>query len=350
MTKSAFLPAIGDPFVLLFWFRFFKNVWQNEVDRLYISINSPVEKKVLDFQAKYVSQHPKVKVTTTNQHKDHGPTLTEMLLQSNEELVMFIEDDGIIFKPNAVVDAFDKIEKGHTDIVVGGRGSAATSLIEAAKTKYNLDYSGYGDKGPHFWPNFFFAKREDLLKTDLNFAGKSWKKGDYIKELDLTIPEDIASGDTFVWGSIQLRAMGLRIQYLPQYHASPNDLEQYERKEWLWDGNCPWFHLGSISSGIFGLLTDDNYKALAFRNDPNIPSASKLPLELTTEGEKLEIERRVMWWSLCYEETKNECQEIEDFGKDYAKAIERIINDFGLDRTRIEKRKTIYKELLYAKT
>lgn len=294
----------------------------------------------------YVKRHPKVRLITKRRANDHGPCLTQMTLRATEDLVMFIEDDAVIFRPNMVTECFDRIEKGYADIVASGRGSSADSLIQAAKEKYGLNYEGYGDKGPHFWPNFFFARRNDLLKTDMNFAAKVWQRGEFIKELDLTVPEEQAAGDTFVWASIQLRAMGLKIYNVPQYHAHPNDFEEKESNQNLWDGNCPWLHLGSVSSGIFGILRDDYGKPLAHRTNPDLKGEEKLPDYIHSEGDKNEFERRVMWWQLAYEETRGECKDIEYFGEMYWKATENIINQYQLSNDKINKRKKIYKELM----
>lgn len=346
MTKAALLPTPGDPYVLKMWFKFFENVWQNEVDKLYIHLNSPVEAKIFDFMVDFLSKNPKVVVSTAFKAEDHGPSLVKLLNLCHEDLILLIEDDSIIFRHGIVTNCFNKIESGKFDIVGSQRGSASHNLIDMARVKYDLDYSGYGDRGPHFWPNFFFCKREDLLKTDLHFEGKRWEKGDYIPQLNLIVDDNDTLGDTFVWTSIQLRAMKLKIGYINQYHACTNDIGQYARKEWLWDGSCPWFHFGSLSSGIMGILRNEKGKPLAFRTNPNVPENEKLPDYIHSEEDKLEFERRCMWWQLCYEETKNECKDIEEFGEPYKNAIERIINEYQLDRNRIEKRKEIYKELL----
>lgn len=241
--REVLLPTLGSTHLLGMWLRFYER-WQEEVDSLRVHFNNYT----------------------------HGTALRRMVSESKSDYLLLIEDDGIIFRPDIVDECFKMIENGQADIVCSGRMSCHPELAEAAKKKYKLDYSGLGDKGPHWWPNFFFCKRIDLMITDLHFEAKGWEKGEQIKELDHTITNDGVSGDTFAWISIQLRARGLKIHEIPQRHSSIYDVEEYEKGEGLWDGTAEWVHLGS--------MTGDWKKP-----DNDIESR--------------EMEKRLMWHKLC---------------------------------------------------
>lgn len=273
MARIALLPTIGQTHILGEWFKSYEN-WQHEIDKLYINVAG----------------------------SSHGGSLKEMMSWvKKDDILMFIEEDAIIFKTGIVEECFKEIEEGNYDALGSPRMSCHPEIAIAAKKKWKLDYTGFGDKGPNYWPNFFFCKVSDLLKTDLDFGAKSWKQGDYIKELDHTVKEKAISGDTFVWISIQLRAMGLKIKEIPQYHCSPYDLQDHQEKKNIFDGECPWFHLGSLAGNF---------------HHPN------------SDMERLELERRTMWHQLC--------------GKD----MKEVIDKYGLDKGRIEEWLCIYKNLL----
>ena len=220
-SRAAILPFPGDCFLLNYWLKFFDEVWGDEVDKLYIGFNSPIEETVLNYIKELCSSRPKIVLDIQIQQMDHGPTIDRLLDLCNEDYIMLIEDDGFIFKRGIVDLAFSKLESGEFDIVAGKRGSCSFEILKKAQEVYGLDYEGEGDQGPNFWPNFFFCSKELLLKTDRNFSAKAWKRGERIESLGLTIAEEIANGDTFVNTSLQLRRLvpSGRIAYLNQYHG-----------------------------------------------------------------------------------------------------------------------------------
>lgn len=354
-TRAAILPYPGDPFLLNYWLKFFDEVWSEDIDRLYIVLNSPIEEPVRAFIRSLCDIRPKIRLFEFLSQIDHGPAIDFGLEQVDEELVMLIEDDGFIFKKGIVDEAFGYLESGLYDIVGSKRGSCSFEILQKAKEVYNLDYEGEGDQGCNFWPNFFFSSKELLLRTDRNFGARAWKKGEQIESLGLTVTEELANGDTFVNTSLQLRAMvpESRIKYLPQYHGHPDDLEHHQRGKYLFDGQAPWTHVGSLSSGISGLLRDGNDRPLAHRQFAEEKPFTILPNYANTEMEKQEMERRVQWWLTFIEyfyqnETAftKEALAISDFALLYQAAVEQIIAQYNLSNKNIYKRQLIYKEIM----
>jgi len=275
--RVVLLPTMDQPHANGMWLQLYER-WQNEVDKLYVHVN--------DYT--------------------HGVALKYMLDKwvYRDDIVMLIENDGIVFKPGIVDKYFKIIEDGKADIVGSPRMSCHPEIAEAAKKKWNLDYEGFGDKGPNLWPNMFFIKAKHLFDTDMHFHAKGWKKGDKIKELDHVVENDNIMGDTLVWTCIQLRAEGLKIHEIPQYHASPYDIENAEKKEGIFDGKCPYFHFGSLT-GDFTVPQDD------------ISSR--------------ELERRAAWLDLCGQNMSS------------------VVKGYQLNEDRFEQLKIIYKDLLYAR-
>jgi len=326
MTKAVFLSAGGDPFIASLVLKLWKERWYDEVDKFYICYNNHAGVPVnvaSEFIAEAVKD-PKVHLIYHPTGIGNGMPITEMAQIAKEDLIMLIEDDGFIFSSGMVKWCFQQIESDLTDIVGSPRGSCGPEIWEASKVKYGLDYSGYGDVGPNWWPNFFFCKRSDLLKTDLNFGSITFTPGQYCKELDYEFKE-VNHGDTFVWACIQLRALGLRSLAVPQYHAHPHDIEYAKTKQqsFAFDGQAKWIHGGSLSAGWGGYLS------------------GRLP-DVSTDIAKQEIETRVAFWYIAVGEARG----FVDFTVNYLQGIEDLIKNAQLNRTRIEDKIQLYRQLM----
>ena len=259
---------------------------------------------------------------------------------------MLVEDYGYIFKTDIVNKAFILLESGEYDIVGSKRASCSMEISKRAKELWDIEYEGYGDLGCNFWPNFFFCRKELLLATDRNFCGRTWLKGDVIKPLDnYEVQEDICTSDTFVNTSLQLRNLvpSARIAYLNQYHGHPDDPQHFIDHTSLFDGKAAWTHVGSLSSGISGVLMDYGGNSLSRRLiDPPRPEGAILnPEWCKTDMEKGEWERRVCFWSMFFDASNP--AKIQDFRRLYHQAIERIMVQYKLSRNSVEHRKYIYR-------
>jgi len=344
-SRAALLPFPGDPFLFHFWYKMFKKHWGDDVDKLYIYLNSPIEKDVVDFIKGLVAKDKKVNLTYVDHQVEHGDCINNLLEICEEEYIVLMEDDCYIWGRGVIAQNFNLLESGGKDIVGSKRGSCGMDILKAAKEKWGLDYEGLGDQGPNFWPNLFFSKKELLLKTDRKFAAKAYRAGELIKELDITPTED-QFGDTFVNTSLQLRNMVAedRIHYIPQYHGHPLDLEHHEKKEFLFDGHAQWCHIGSMSSGVSGLLRDNENRPLTTRTADPPAGPTVLPNGPTNEFETQEYERRVQWWLTFYWEAP--ALGLAEFRRLYKEAIDQLVEQFKLNRKRIERRRQIYAEMM----
>ena len=339
MSRAALLPSMGDPFVCLYWFRFFENVWQDEVDKLYIYVSTKsVTPESLQLIHERVASHPKVEFQLmTREFHDHGEIMRKLLLDCQESHLMFIEDDGFIFGEGAVDEQFRRVENDGFDLIGSPRDSIHVPIREREEEIWGKIRLGY-DPGPNFWPNFLFATPELLKKTDMHFESKHWYKGHYIKELDMTLEED-SGADTFSWAAIQLRTITDKIGYCPQYKAYPHDPLLRSQKEWTFSGNAKWIHAGSFSSGIRYFLRDENNVTLDGQPlQPLTPPAD--------EGARNDFECRMAWWEMLSEATACETDAIADFRSEYAAAIKRLIDYMDLHRNEIDYRKKMYLELM----
>lgn len=309
MSRAALCPA-SDPFVALLFFKFFKDVWSDEVDKLYVCYNSDIDKKIVDYVERRFRESPKVVWIYVDHPIGNGEPLNRCLDVCGEDLTVLMEDDGYIYRKGVVDECFARIESGECDALGSPRGSCDPELYNIAMMRFNYPSGFYGDVGPNFWPVFFFVKRKDLLRTDQNFASKTFRAGEWVKELGWAPTVD-QCGDTFVWASIQLRAMGLRFCYVPQckVHPSHNRLQDLPPFGWM--------HAGSLSSGWHGRLLRGHYS----------------PDKLSHVHEFLDHETRVAFWKMAA--NLEDYEEIAEFKKAYLLGIERLIDHYGLDRGRI---------------
>ena len=327
MSRAVFMASGGDPFIALFAYKLFKERWYDEVSAFYINLNnhSRVPKEVIAEFLATLSQNPKVHLIYHPDGRGNGPPVAEMVHVCQEDLVLLLEDDGFIFDSGIVDKCFQKIESDLTDAVGSPRFSCGAEVGEASQKKYKLTYGGYGDVGPNFWPNFFFCKKADLLKTDLDFGSHTWQPGEFSPELNHTFKE-INHGDTFVWMCVQLRALGLRFESVPQHHADPYEVRHKKTKEGNWHRLTQpfhWIHGGSLSTGWGGYLED------------------RTP-DVSAEISKYEIETRCAFWELSAANTRG----FKSFKDSYIKGLNSLIIRAGLSPSRINEKYELYKEVM----
>lgn len=323
MSRAVLLSTCGDVFITSVLLKLWKDRWYNEVDKMYINLNNhcKVPPEVVGEFFKNFANDPKIILTYHPTGIGNGPPQVENLKLAKEDLILLLEDDFFIFKPGVVDSYFKQIEEGKADLL-GSARYAYGEVADAAKTKYNLDFSGEGDKGFAWWPTGFYCKREDLLKTDLDFGSTKYPKGSYWKELDHTFENDDYT-DTFTWASIQLRYLGLKSIDIPQYHASPFEVEEKEKRVLKWADNPGYIHGGSLSAGLNGYLSGQ------------VPDVSN-------ESAKLEIETRVAFWTICMVMTEG----YSDFKEVYFNGIQNLVKNAQLDTQRIARKIELYKTLM----
>lgn len=334
MSRAILLPTPGDPFLLKYWLENYSKYYAGEVDKLYVHLNTPMEKDVVEYEMDLIKKYSGVCIYKDHQI-EHGQAINELLEVCKEDFVVLMEDDCFVFKSEIFNKIFKMVETEY-DCVGSKRGSCSMEIMDKAKEIWGLDYSGYGDQGCNFWPNLFFTKKEILLNTDRNFGAKGWKTGEIVEPLNMVAPTDLC-GDTFVNTSLQLRAKGYKLGYINQYHGSPNDLMHYEKRENLWDGSATWVHVGSLSSGVGGVLVNDIGVSLARRKIDLVPRDVQLP-----QSDINEWARRIQWWKTFYD---NSDDKLPEFKQEYLKAIKRLQNSVGIHDKLIYKMQLIYKEL-----
>lgn len=312
--KSAFVTSSGDAFVLKNFLHYYETVWKDEVDELWVALNTTMEKSVV---AEIIKDIPDgVKILYVNRRLGYGKPLNFLLEFSPEGNVLLLEDDTIIFKKGVVTKYFDLLEQ--YDLIGSPRMSCPKEVADKLEEEFGLNYEGRGDKGPNFWPCFLWTKKELLLKTDRNFDPTEW-------------------GDTFVWMSVQLRRLTNNILEIPQYHCSPDDFINRENGWGIFDGECGYMHLGSLSSGIESYLLDENNVPLSDRA-AGIKCEDPKPIDNSPE-----MQKRLSWWLKCY---RNATQRNNFYYQVYYRALKDAIDRSGIEMSDIAKWSEMYEEVL----
>lgn len=349
-SRAAILPFPGDPYLFRFWISLFDRFWKDEVDTLYVGFNSPIESSMVEYIRAMCDARSQIRLFYWPQQMEHGEVINRVLDMVREDYVMLVEDDGFIYKKGIVNECFSYLESGEYEIVGSRRQSCAMEILQRAQEVWGLSYDGEGDQGPNFWPCFFFTKTKTLLSTDRNFGAKAWKRGETIAALgNYTVKDEVAYGDTMVHMSLQLRAMipKNRILSIPQYHGHPDDVEHFRVKQrhTPFDGMSPWCHIGSLSSGVGGILRDENNRPLARRLIDPAAGPTELPREwIRSDFEKREFERRTQWW-FTFWQFADQDRGNEEFYDLYGRAVLRIIGQFGLSMREIRHRQIAYSTL-----
>lgn len=324
----------GDPFILKHFLLNFDTVWADEVDKLYICLNMDhrIPDEVKEYDIALLEEHPKVEFLVVDEMLFQGAALRELLKMVKEDIIFSIEDDTIIIKEGQVDKCFRKIETGEADVVGSPRFSCSQEILDASAEKYDLDYSGYGDKGPNVWPNFFFARKADLLETDQHYEPKGWEPGERIEELDITAKE-IISADVFVWLCIQLRAAGLKFYDVPQGHSHPDDIVDMAMGTGLGDPNLPWIHIGSLTMTMEDFIIQSSDP----RTHKNKPKNGM---------EKQEICRRFAWLRLFLEVTAGKMEGMDAVRASYEKRMGEFVTAFGLSVQLIDNYLKVYRRFV----
>jgi len=339
MSRAVLLPTPCDPFLIKYWLENFSRYYEDDIDSLYVHLNSSIEEEVIDYIKGLLEKHDKIKYVYLDHQIEHGEAINQLLNLVEEDYLMLVEDDAYVFKKGIINYCFQLIESGQYDVVGSKRGSCSFEILEVAKQKWGLDYQGFGDQGCNFFPCFFFSKTQTLRDTDRNFGARGWKKGELVEPLDYVITnEEMAMTDTFVNTSLQLRAKGLNFAYMPQYHGMLEDLDNWQNRRGLWDGKAFWTHAGSLSSGVGGVLVNDIGVPLSKRKIDFKVREFILP-----PCDKSEWARRIQWWQTFYD--NSDVNEIKDFREEYMKALDRLYITSGVHKKEVKLRQLAYMEL-----
>lgn len=335
MSRAALLPTPGDPVLLTLWSRYFKNVWQDEVDKLYICINNNFENNYSTYINSLFEDAKNVEIEFINSKShphvmgQHGNVIAHMINNIKEDYVVLVEDDSFVFHKSYINIYFDKLENNEFDLIGSRRRSCGHIIDDLSNEKYNIQPQYTYDEGPNWWPCFFFIKKTIFELTDKNFCSKHWYKGEILPIFNVTLEEDCA-GDTMVWMSMQLRNLNLKIGDCPQFHGNLTDQDDYLYKRNNFNGSSYWIHIGSLSSGLGGFLSD-----------------KELPNYCNSEIEQTELERRISFWSLALDSYKEHGKnQIDELANKYEYWLNRLISNYNLSKDRIEFSKKIYMELM----
>src|SRR3990167_6731078 len=343
--RSALVTAIGDPVTIPLFFDLFKTRWADEVDELLLYVNHAyIEPRFLEFISDLVSGHPKVKFKYINKG-GYGGAQTELTQDAQGDYLLYMEEDCWIDKPGAIDKWFKKLEDGTYDIADSPRTAINMDVHKREEEVFGLLKNRF-DEGCNFWPNLFFARKDLMMKTDLDFMSKDWKQGQYIKELDYNILEDGTGADTQSWISIQLRAMTNKIGLVPQYKAYPHiDDQLFASKDWTFSPEAGRVHAGSLSSALYNYLRLENGVPIGFKNKPDAqPMPTYAPIAHDIERQDYHL--RVAMWTICMEYAWDQLKGMDDFRQDYQNGILKIAKDLDLDWDDINRRVGIYKTLI----
>lgn len=336
--NAVLLPTPGDPFLINLWMKYFR-VWGAEagVDALYVGINTPLSQAISNEVSEIIQRvcddiGVKAHIYVTDHMIDHGRQILELLQHvPNDATILLIEDDCMVRKGGHVRQWFKSIGIDKVRVVGSPRNSCSPELSEQIHNVFPRPRSMTEEGGENFWPNMLFISKLDLAAAGENYGGRVWAQGEVIPELKYWACPTIQASDTFVEASIRIRERvpARQIIFIPSYHGHPNDVVDYYQDKGLLKSDPVYCHIGSLSSGVGGVL---RYDAELESNKPN------------TSMERMEWERRVQWWeaALAHYEPLPEYHAINEFIIEYRHALETLTRYYKLSRANIKQRRRIY--------
>jgi len=255
LTRAIILPTIGDPYRAGLWLSSYKKCMKDEVDQLYVCLNSDADIAVIEHVTEMYRAEG-AEVFVFDAHCSHGFNIEHPLKNCKEDLVLFLEDDFYIVEPGHVDRWFRMIETGQVDAIGSPRGSCSKEVTDKVAETFGL--TGCEVQCSSFWPSLYAGKVADFYRMrELNLGSHMHPAGKYIPELDWT-PDKDECGDVFVWASIQLRALGLKFYIEDQ----GNWIDVWIRKEVM-----PWIHTGAGSSSFLSHLISSDGIPIGQRNN-----------------------------------------------------------------------------------
>lgn len=274
MKTAALLPTPGDPFHVLYWLRNYERIWIGEVDELRVLVNGQPDAEARACIRRAVERVGGV-YDERQERMPHGHALNILIQDTDADVVVLVEDDAMVRRPQAISEGLASILSYGFDVVSSPRQSMSPELQDAAVARWGECVASDGATGHGMWPAFVFARRDALLATDRGYGERAWGTGMTVPGLHHTVTGTTCVVDTFGATAFQLRD-SVRVKDLPQFKGP------WRWEDWL-DCGCDmtWFHIGSLSSS--GNLVAEVAEFAEGRT-------------LTDEMELGEWSHRIHWW------------------------------------------------------
>jgi len=327
-NRAGVLASVADPLLLNLWDKCYSKNMKDSVDTVYVKMTNRMEPNVRDFIVNKLTNNG-YHVWYQEQADVHGNVLKDLMKEVKEETVILLEDDFFVTSPGVLEPLFLKIERGEVDCIGSTRGCCTTKMTDAIAKTFKLTGNSPEhpiSECPNLWPCLFVSKTTTLNKTDGHYAAKQWDKGTVVPYINMYCDE-AECGDSFVWTSIQLRGQGNTFAYEHQHHTAPDDLQDFPRRTALFSYNpIPWVHVGSLSSGVAGLLKYDNNVTLSCDKLTGNPTGYPIADPTTI----LEYSRRLAMFKFIADYGKLEDPSLDYYNKIYNNAVDRAITNMKL--------------------
>ena len=91
MSRAVILPIPGDPYIAKLWLTSWERYWGPDKGQLYAMINTPLEHPVVDYTIK-MFEDVGAKVFYKDRMMSHGPGITRLINECQEDVVFIAED------------------------------------------------------------------------------------------------------------------------------------------------------------------------------------------------------------------------------------------------------------------
>jgi hypothetical protein len=273
-TRAVAMGTNAYPFLMRYWYEIFTQIWQDEVDRVYIIVSQPEHASTWGYTKSLLSSHPKIKLIETN--GSWPASINFGTKQIQEDLVFICHDDTFIHKKGVLSKYFDIVEKENKVVTPITPIFAPQYTIEEI-LKYNfpkqlpIEVKETGEIGWSFYANMLFISRELLFKTSIDFGEYHRSIGQYCNLLNWTPLTQPWGADTNFLFELELLKAGAYFHGIPKYEIAhlynlPEPVEaikeMVEKKQGAFSDDAGWIHLQTLAYHIYGLYWDVGEKEL----------------------------------------------------------------------------------------
>jgi hypothetical protein len=336
------------PFFIRYWREVF-NKWEDGIDKLYVSIEKPVEPSTEEYVRK-LFKHPKIVLGQGYTSQFNG--LTEMFHNSHEDLVVVLHDDTFILNRKPL-DKYFKLAEEKIVVPLYPHYNPADYLEplmrELFPTQVPFVVEETGETGYSFLLYFFFASRKALEKTSAFFGGSGYEKGEYFPPFKRNLEEKIGGDTGFLLG-LELLANGKHFVAMPHVDNTTMFLSRMED---------PLNYLETCKKNKTGLFAVDWLHVMQLANQakswfkPLSITGGKPHIVEDIEGLKEDkVVKEGFMVTMAWFNEFLDCDtfsEVKDYRDYVTRQMEFIADRFNLDKDKIQSYKKYFHEIIWRK-
>lgn len=268
MKRAVLMGTNAFPYLAFYQAKLMREVWADEVDKIYIAVSQPVYPSVFNYVRKVLQLVPNVEVIHTQ--TDWPESINRVAQTIDADSLLVMHDDTLIYKKGVVDHYFKEVEKtGKVYTPIHGNYSGGQFTEELIMRKYGdqmpIVCEEQETKGYSFFSFFLFMPMSLFNKTSKRFDTFYVAPDQYCELLDFKPRVNGIGADTDFLLNLELLNAGAHYVGIPEYNFTrlynlPNPLEAFnkilEKRENPFVEGAGYMHIQTMAYHIGGLFWD----------------------------------------------------------------------------------------------